>query len=124
MSLSKAFKTTDKIYSQYIRLKYSNKEQVSCITCGVIKNWKEMDAGHYISRSYKSTRYYDKNVHPQCYKCNRFNEGMKDVYALKLIELYGKGILEELNEKKNQIKKYTEDELKSLRKKIRQFVNN
>jgi len=37
-----------------------------------------------------------------------------DVYALRLLETYGNGILEELNREKQKIKQFTPQELKDL----------
>jgi len=52
-------KEADKVFSRYIRRKYADKNgNVSCITCGVTKHWKEMDCGHYISRNHLSTTKY------------------------------------------------------------------
>ena len=101
----------DTVYSKYIRFK---KEYARCISCGKIDAPERMDAGHYVSREVMNLRYDDRNVHPQCRKCNRFKEGMKDEYALALIKLYGPDILETLNKEKYIIKKYYEAELKEL----------
>jgi hypothetical protein len=125
MGIKRALKTTDEIYSKLVRMKNANwKGYVKCITCGKELMWNEgMDAGHYVSRTFHNTRYYDKNVHPQCASCNRFHEGKKDDYALWLLKKYGDGILEELNKLKNSQKKYTEQELKEMRKQFREQIN-
>jgi len=123
--LSTLFKKLDTIYSKYIRLKYSKDGYVKCFTCDNVKLISEMDCGHFVGRSHKSTRYLEKNTHPQCRYCNRYREGEKDVYALRLQEKYGQGILEELNKEKNKIKRFTPDELLNLievyKKKIAQL---
>ena len=100
-------KKLDKVFSEYIRRKYANSVgEVQCITCGILRHWKDsMDAGHYIPRNHMATRYSEKNVHPQCRGCNRFGGGRYDVYALKLQEIYGKDILQELNSLKISIVK-------------------
>lgn len=90
----------DTLFSLYVRQRDSKDGVARCVTCGKYDHWKEMDAGHYISRQYLSVRYNEKNVHAQCKSCNRFHEGMKDAYALFLIKTYGKGILEELDKDK------------------------
>jgi hypothetical protein len=62
-----------------------------------------MDAGHYVSRKHAATRYDERNVHPQCRACNRFDGGNAAGYALFLIRTYGQEIIEELNVKGHQV---------------------
>ena len=73
-----------------------------------------MDAGHYIDRTHLSLRFSEKNVHPQCRKCNRFQNGRLPDYALFLIVKYGKTILEELDYKKRKITRFTTKDLELL----------
>jgi len=105
----------DRIFSQYIRQSEADKNgNVTCFTCDKRGNWKSFDCGHYVSRSYKSTRWDEQNTASQCVSCNRFHEGVKDVFALNLQKKYGDDILEKLNQKKNQIKKFSEYELQEM----------
>ena len=68
----------DTVFSEYIRLRDSNKEGIcKCITCGEYKHWREMDAGHFISREHMATRWEEENAHAQCPSCNRFKSGSK-----------------------------------------------
>lgn len=100
-STSSLEKKLDTLFSLYIRKRYATPDgMVRCVTCGKYDHWKETDAGHYISRSYLSTRFDERNVHVQCKSCNRFHEGRKDEYTLFLLKTYGVGILEELNRDK------------------------
>lgn len=62
-----------------------------------------MDAGHYVNRSHMSTRYDERNVHAQCRKCNRFDEGNQIGYTRGLIKKYGKGIIDELDVRKHSV---------------------
>jgi len=112
--MSTLFKNADAFYSRYIRLKYSKNGYVKCVTCGRFFPIKEMDCGHFVGRGYMSTRYFEKNTHPQCRYCNRFKEGVKDVYALWLVEHYGQGILKELNYLRNQHKRFRPWELQEI----------
>lgn len=108
-------KKLDAVYSRYIRQKDAGfGGQVSCFTCGSRKHWSEQQCGHYVSRSVKSLRFYEKNTHVQCVGCNIFKHGAPDEYALALQLKYGDGILKELNQIKNQSKKYTVLELQGL----------
>lgn len=96
----------DNIFSRYIRWSYADKDgMVKCFTCSKVLPIKEMDNGHFVGRACLSLRYSEKNCHPQCRYCNRYAEGMKDVYALRLIEKYGPDVLVELNREKYKIVK-------------------
>lgn len=99
-------KILDKLFSEYVRRKYSDEnEEAVCVTCGVRKHWKELQNGHYISRTHTATRYHLKNCHVQCVACNVFMRGRLDEYALFLLKTYGKNILTELNIEKRKIVK-------------------
>jgi len=70
--------------------------EATCVTCGVTKPWKQMQAGHYESRGHYATRWDEQNVHVQCVGCNVFKKGNYTVYARYMVRRYGEGILEEL----------------------------
>lgn len=100
----KLIKKLDTVFSQYIRLKYAdNNGMVKCYTCGRYHHWKEMDAGHYISRRHYGTRWEERNVRPQCTACNIYNQGSADSFCRNLIKEYGVEVLDLLAVKKNNI---------------------
>jgi hypothetical protein len=118
-------KRLDAIFSTYIRLKYSKNGMVECYTCGDIKPIKEMQNGHFVTRASKSTRWIEKNCRPQCYGCNIRNEGRKDIFAVKLEKDCGQGILQELNDLKNQVFKVTpewyKEQIEIYKKKVEEY---
>jgi hypothetical protein len=116
--MNKRIKVLDGLFSKWVRFK-DKRDYLSCITCKKICPPEDMDAGHYISRSVMSLRFDERNVHPQCRKCNRFQEGLKDEYALELIKLYGPNILEELNKVKWIPKNYSGWEIEAMIKDYR-----
>lgn len=84
-SISQLKKLADKLCSEYTRRKGASFDGFNyCYTCGVRKHWKELQAGHYISRVYTNTRYYEPNLKPQCYSCNIMKHGAMDEFALRL----------------------------------------
>ena len=113
-SMSQLKREFDTVFSRWIRLKNSKDGMCQCVTCSVKKPIKEMQAGHYISRGYLSTRFDERNVHCQCVSCNLFKKGNIDEYTLWLIGEYGEGILEELNKKKWETKRYSRFEYESF----------
>jgi len=99
-----------KIFSEYIR----KRDQGVCYTCNKKDEWKNMQAGHYVSRSHNSLLFDERNVHCQCRACNIFKKGNIDSYALHLTKDYGTHILEILDYEKHQIKQFTIMELEDL----------
>ncbi len=90
-------KLLDKVFSEYIRQKYANQEgEVTCYTCGVRKFWKEIQNGHFVSRSYLATRFSEDNCRPQCVGCNVFGRGKLAIFATKLDEELGQGTVARL----------------------------
>lgn len=89
---------------------------VACCSCGKVRPWKSMDAGHFISRSSggSSGVYLDeRNVHAQCRSCNRFKEGNKVEYYNFMLKKYGQNIVDELRALDN--KTYTKKEIEGLK---------
>jgi Zn ribbon nucleic-acid-binding protein len=86
-SVAKLRKELDKVFSQYVRLKNANDNgMVECFTCGVQKHWKEIQAGHFMSRKHSATRWHEDNVKPQCVKCNMFGQGEQYIFGQNLGE--------------------------------------
>ena len=72
---------------------------VKCCTCGAIKGWIRMDAGHFLSRGMggSSGVYFDeRNIHAQSKDCNAFKQGASEEYREFIIKKYGKEVLAEL----------------------------
>lgn len=113
----------DRIFSKWVRFSNAPKGYCRCVTCGKIDAPEMMDAGHYISRANRCTRWDERNVWPQCRSCNRFKEGAKDAYALFLTKKFGTGVLEELNRAKNQICKmgtpWLEESIKDYKARVK-----
>lgn len=104
-NLKTAKATADQWFSKYVRLRDSDPLGVcTCITCGTKKHWKEMDAGHFISRRYNATRYESKNCHAQCQKCNKYNSGEQYKHALAIDHMYGEGTAGYLLDMSKEIK--------------------
>jgi len=83
-------KILDPIFSEYIRLKYSDDNgYVKCITCGKISFWRDVDNGHYIGRKHYATRFDERNCRPQCKWCNGRMEGQHFIFRQELVDIYG-----------------------------------
>jgi hypothetical protein len=107
-----------KIFSEYVR----KKENGVCFTCGVRKDYKEMNAGHYIHKD--CLDFDERNVHCQCPRCNLYLSGNLGVYAEKMIDKYGRTEVAILRNQSQVIKKWTVDELESLIQTYQEGLNN
>lgn len=117
-SVAKLKKKADKYYSLATRYRHSfqrNGETVSsCITCGTVKNIKDLQAGHFVSRKVNVLRYDDENVAPQCYSCNIMQYGERYEFAKQIDLMYGNGKADELHSRRHESHKFTVDELNQI----------
>lgn len=75
----------DTIFSEFIRLRDCDDQGIcKCITCGDFKHWREVDAGHFITRENMATRWEEENVNAQCQHCNRFKSGKQYEHGLAI----------------------------------------
>lgn len=118
-------RAADEAFSKYIRLKEADENgYVKCVTCGKVDHWKNMDAGHYITRAYTSTRFEENNVWPQCRKDNRFLNGRADDMERHIKEVCGEEEVERLRWLKHQPCKQTAQQYGALAKYYREKVKN
>lgn len=96
---------------------YIRRRDPFCVTCGN----PTTDCGHYRHNSERSQAlggnalwYDERNLNGQCTRCNCFQSGALDRYALFLEEKHGKGILQELNKLYLTPKKWTREEIEKL----------
>ena len=74
----------DKVFSEYIRRRYTKNEIATCVTCGKEDHWKKLQAGHFMSRKHYATRWDEDNVEVQCSACNVFRYGEQYLFAKHL----------------------------------------
>lgn len=78
-------KELDGLFSKWVRLSHASKAGfVRCYTCGVLKFWKKIQNGHFISRAYLAVRFDPRNCKPQCPGCNIFGHGRLVEFAARL----------------------------------------
>lgn len=94
----------DDLMSEYIRRKYADEHgYVSCVVCGRMFRWQEVDCGHFVSRRHFATRYTEENAHPECRYDNRFNHDHLIGYTQYMIEMYGKDGVKELQDESKKV---------------------
>lgn len=101
------------IFSKYIRLKGSDNGYNKCCTCGVVKHWKELQAGHFIPGRSNSILFVEDNVHPQCRRCN-YNEGNGPEYFAFMETVYGRERIDELRSLRHKKVKFTAFDYKAI----------
>ncbi len=88
-------------YSRRIRLRDSLRttgttEYCRCITCGRVKEFRQMDAGHFVPGRSWAVLFVDDNTWGQCSVCNRFKQGRFVEFEFALRGLISLERIEEL----------------------------
>ena len=115
----------DKVFSLYIRLRDSRPwryRMFRCISCGDVKPFEQMDAGHFVSRNAMAIRWEPSNVHGECARCNRLQGDHLLAYRKNLIiklgedAISGSALAQSLEPKKRLalIKKLGEQRVEAL----------
>ena len=116
-------KKLDKIFSEYIRRRFSENEISECFTCNKKDHWKKLQCGHFQSRKHYSTRWDEINCQTQCAGCNVFKYGEQFIFGQRLNAKYGEGTSEKLLQKSKQILKLSTDDLNLLINKYKDLIN-
>jgi hypothetical protein len=115
----------DAVFSEFVRRRHANEHgQVACYTCGAVKHWKQMHAGHFQSRSKSATRWNAVNVQVQCVACNIFRSGEQFKFGLAIDEEFGEGVAADLLTLSNQTAKFTLADLKEMIAYYQEQLNN
>jgi len=108
---SKLVKKLDTVFSQYIRRSNAdNNGYCTCVTCNKTFHWKEIQAGHFMSRKHYSIRWDERNVKPQCVACNVYRAGEQYKYSIFL----GSEVANVLYLQSKEIVKFTNYELEDM----------
>jgi len=104
-----------KVFSQFIRLRDANENgECACFTCGLIRHWTKIDAGHGISRSKKEVIFSEVNVHAQCKGCNKYKHGAPIIYSKNVDKRYGAGTWDRLTIASKKYCKRTKNDFEIL----------
>jgi 5-methylcytosine-specific restriction endonuclease McrA len=129
MAKSKKQKLKEKLWkltSEYIRRRDHAEFQAGegkgmaedlskCCTCGIIKPWKELQAGHFVARAQGLATYFDeRNIHSQCFRCNCNLGGNGAEYYPFMEKKYGKAVIDELRRLSRTTVKFTEADYEEM----------
>ena len=107
-------------FSIFIRQKYADwKGYAKCVTCGIVKHWKELQAGHFIPGRHNKILFDERGVHPQCYRCNVPLKGNPRAYDAFMRKTYGVKVIKDLERLDRQSKQFTIPELEGIIKKYK-----
>lgn len=123
-TLAKVLDDTAVLMQKYVRLKdfAFNGGYCKCVTCGKTGHWKEMQGGHWISRTFTKHKISETNIHTQCRGCNLFDHKIHDEYTMFMIDMYGKDFVEEMIATKREVMKYDRQELLDIQKDLKQKI--
>jgi len=113
-SISQLKKELDAVFSLYIRQKYTVNGLVACYTCDTVKEPKNMQNGHFHSRSHFSVRWDEDNCRVQCSVCNVFKHGNYIEYYKRMLKEIGQDGLDRLEQKKNTPTKFSKGDIINL----------
>ncbi len=105
----------DKVFQYYIRLRdvmpggYGR-----CISCGKIKPFNHLQAGHFFGRAHFSTRWHEDNVNAECEWDNCWNSEHLLTYKENLLKKIGMKRFQLLEVLHKQPRKWSDFELKAL----------
>ncbi len=93
-------KAKDKLWtlvSIFVRTRHTDPHTglVPCYTCGVVKHWKEGDAGHAIPGRHNKVLFDLDLLRFQCKSCNGPKSGNQYIFGKKLNEENGDGWFEQ-----------------------------
>ena len=76
----------------------------ACVTCGTVKPWTQLHAGHFVPKKAGSmVAFMPENIHPQCPRCNMFEAGNLHNYDIYMEREYGRGVIDRLREMRGVI---------------------
>lgn len=108
LTRSQVVKKLDAVFSEYIRLRDSDKHGiVTCPLCWTKMRWKDAQNMHFITRACYLYRYDEMNCHAWCMRCNVFLNGNYIVYTRRMQKTYGIETIDEMIRNKSSLFKIT-----------------
>ncbi len=100
---AKLKKELDRLFSIYIRTKYTVNGRLYCYTCDKPMDFSGSHCGHFIPRNILITRWNEDNCRPQCVGCNIFGNGKILDFEERLKKELGAAKVEKMKAKRHQI---------------------
>lgn len=104
-----------RLFSEWIRRKDADEGgTVACFTCGALRYWKELHAGHFVGGRRNAVLFNEEIVKPQCILCNIYLAGNYHEYTLRMIDLHGREKVREFLQLRHKTLKYTRSDMEDL----------
>lgn len=114
-SLPELLERAQKTFNAWIRKRdRANDRTTTCISCGLWKSNKDMDAGHFFPSTYSFLRFNVDNVHAECNVCNRMDDNHLEGYKTRLIAKIGLERFKWLEKNRNKKFKWDRAELLTI----------
>jgi hypothetical protein len=136
MSIKKTKKVTKKLtkakvwplFSKFIRLRdcidtTGTMTHGRCVTCNEKLPIEKLQAGHLLDGRGGSILFNDECCFAQCYRCNCILHGNKERYIPWFLDTFGKQKYDELLRLKGKPKKWTQQDLEELQKKLKKDID-
>lgn len=108
-------KLADIVFSRWIKKRDQLTDRTfKCIACGEFKPIREMECGHFFSRTYSALRYNEDNSSGECHNCNCHDDQHLKGYEVRLKEKIGLERFNLLLENYNKQIKWDRQELLDL----------
>lgn len=107
-----------RMFSEYIRRLGAVDGKNSCVTCGVVKPWKELQAGHFIDGRHNAVLFNHLITYPQCVRCNIWLHGNKIQFTLFMQRKFGELEVAKLLSESRKIVKFDRYDLESIIKNL------
>lgn len=107
-------KKLDEVFSKHIRTKFSREGKCACYTCSKVFLIKDIQCGHFVSRTYTSVRWDENNCRPQCVGCNIFGGGRPLDFEEHLVKDIGVEKVNELKRARHTVVRLTHGYLQDL----------
>jgi len=115
-------------FSQFIRLRdclFTTRTTTKgkCISCDKPCDFSQLQAGHFVPGRTNNILFDEEIVHAQCSYCNNVLEGNHHNYRKAILDLYGNGYDEVLQQRRYVYKKFTISDLEELLKDYKQRIS-
>lgn len=117
LSISALETKLDGLFSEWVRRSAADEGgTVQCVTCGKLMFWRNdgAQAGHFVKRQHRATRWDARNVNVQCVRCNKWMNGEEAEHGAYIIRKHGLAVHDELLRLKRQVMKFTRSDLERL----------
>jgi len=115
--------------SKYVRTRdclktTGNPEYGRCYTCGAGRQFKQLQAGHFIPGRRNSILFDTRGIHAQCTRCNYMREGATLEYLDQMLVDHGQEVVDDLRQLDKQTRKYTVAELAELEAEFKRMTES